>query len=739
VKVGALDRHTRDWILETSAERARALLRNDLSVVGKVSYVESREELVALARELGGRDSMGVYRPGGTASNVVYNMGYLQGGIAAPFELCWYGTGARHNPTEPLEPVDALRCVGITPYCTSHKEDDALALCVVDDRQRAILAVLVSRGAELTADESWPTPDVVIVGLDGYLNAHYSVGRWLNRCGAIALLIDRAEATTDTAWEPLADRIRWVLGRAQELREWGILDRVPHPLLRHAEIVGTASDGPVAVWEPNLKAALSLSVGQPRRPRGDDLGAGDAYAGAYLHARLTGRSVQDAHELAAEFAGKVLDEVGARLTPPTDLTALFGRLIERRSDDTSEGRLFRRVRESHGLTVISGGQTGVDQLGLVGASALGLAAFAIVPRGGRTELPDRPLRKDTALFDGATFELQSNSFRFRTWANVYLGDGTLIWDFHKGPGSEATREACRALGRPWLDVGGVETDEILERTTRWATRHRIRVLNVAGNRASLLTDLEADTVRDQIAVVLRCLARTWARGNSTFVSPSKTASAGAKRSATDRRLRLGIAGAASTRSLANQFLREQLGMPNVGPRVLAGSTRGSWLEWAYFRPRELPVLLAESAVDVILCGRDVIEEAEIDHSVLVDTGLFNQLLVLVGRAPDAADRASVRTVVSQYPNLAQRLVASLNLNANIRAIQGAAESWLGWGLADAAVDTWRTGRTAGANGLRLLAPLGSTSLVLASSPMPATGQPKTMRRLVREFDRWLGC
>lgn len=135
--------------------------------------------------------------------------------------------------------------------------------------------------------------------------------------------------------------------------------------------------------------------------------------------------------------------------------------------------------------VVSGGQTGVDRAALDVALALGIACGGWCPRGRRAEdgaIPDRyPL-----------CETPASAYPQRTEWNVRDSDATLI--LYRGRlrgGSALTRELARRLGRPCLalDLDAAGADAVAVRA--WLAEQRVRVLNVAGPRASDGADLYA--------------------------------------------------------------------------------------------------------------------------------------------------------------------------------------------------------------------------------------------------------
>jgi hypothetical protein len=132
------------------------------------------------------------------------------------------------------------------------------------------------------------------------------------------------------------------------------------------------------------------------------------------------------------------------------------------------------------LTIVSGGQTGVDRAALDAALRHGIPCGGWCPAGRITEegvLPARyPLR-----------ELEGSGYIERTRANVTDSDGTaIIYAGVLEGGTERTMHFCVEHGKPYLLIDGDETapQRAAERIAQFIARHRITVLNVAGPRAS---------------------------------------------------------------------------------------------------------------------------------------------------------------------------------------------------------------------------------------------------------------
>ncbi len=126
--------------------------------------------------------------------------------------------------------------------------------------------------------------------------------------------------------------------------------------------------------------------------------------------------------------------------------------------------------------IISGGQTGADQGGLIAGSILGLLTGGTAPPNFWTE-------------DGANYSLREYGlvagdpdpkiYPLRTLANVRDSDGTLLVGDMESAGSCLTMRLCTQRGKPYI------VNPIAISLRDWVGSHWVRTLNVAGNRESV--------------------------------------------------------------------------------------------------------------------------------------------------------------------------------------------------------------------------------------------------------------
>jgi hypothetical protein len=127
--------------------------------------------------------------------------------------------------------------------------------------------------------------------------------------------------------------------------------------------------------------------------------------------------------------------------------------------------------------IISGGQTGIDTLGLRVGRALGLKTGGTAPKGWKTENGPTP-----ELAEYGLVESWSDDYPPRTEDNVRDADATILLGDGDTPGSVCTLKAIKKHRRPHI------VNPTPEEFIAFLIKHpKIKILNVAGNRGSKLT------------------------------------------------------------------------------------------------------------------------------------------------------------------------------------------------------------------------------------------------------------
>lgn len=139
----------------------------------------------------------------------------------------------------------------------------------------------------------------------------------------------------------------------------------------------------------------------------------------------------------------------------------------------------RTVNRQMGMVhqVVSGGQTGVDRAALDVAIELGIPHGGWCPRGRLAEDGVIPHRYELR-------EMPSIHYADRTKQNVLDSDATLIlYGKSLSGGSALTRRLATEAGRPVLTIS-LDKEVDWQAVTDWFQQHPIRILNIAGPRAS---------------------------------------------------------------------------------------------------------------------------------------------------------------------------------------------------------------------------------------------------------------
>lgn len=130
--------------------------------------------------------------------------------------------------------------------------------------------------------------------------------------------------------------------------------------------------------------------------------------------------------------------------------------------------------------IISGGQTGADRAALDFAIENNIPYGGWIPKGRKTEdgkLPDKYHLQ----------ELKTDSYSKRTEQNIIDSDGTVIISHGKlTGGSLLTSTLAVKHGKPYLhlDMGNTKILVAIELLKAWIKKNKIKILNVAGPRAS---------------------------------------------------------------------------------------------------------------------------------------------------------------------------------------------------------------------------------------------------------------
>jgi len=154
--------------------------------------------------------------------------------------------------------------------------------------------------------------------------------------------------------------------------------------------------------------------------------------------------------------------------------------------------------------IISGGQTGADFGGLLGAKDAGIPTGGWAPKGYRTQNGPMP---ELARF--GLLETASADYPDRTERNVRDADGTVVYDVSPkfSAGSDLTVRLCHQHKKPCLVIK-MFSDKDVSDLVDFIDSHNIKVLNVAGNRETNAPGIQ-EKVRKIVAQAIAELSKRY--------------------------------------------------------------------------------------------------------------------------------------------------------------------------------------------------------------------------------------
>ncbi|GEK80510.1 ATP phosphoribosyltransferase [Agrococcus baldri] len=156
------------------------------------------------------------------------------------------------------------------------------------------------------------------------------------------------------------------------------------------------------------------------------------------------------------------------------------------------------------------------------------------------------------------------------------------------------------------------------------------------------------------------------------------------------------------------------------------------VEFFFLRPRDIATYVGSGALDVGITGRDLLLDSGSDAVEVEGLGFARSTFRFAGpagRFTDAADLQGVR-IASSYTLLVEAHLASLGVTAELVRLDGAVESAVRLGVADAVADVVETGATLRAQGLEVFGePILASEAVLISNGQHPAGLNTLKRRL----------
>ncbi len=197
-------------------------------------------------------------------------------------------------------------------------------------------------------------------------------------------------------------------------------------------------------------------------------------------------------------------------------------------------------------------------------------------------------------------------------------------------------------------------------------------------------------------------------------------------------LRIAVPNKGSLSETAAEMLSEAGYAGRRDPRALTVSDPRNDVEFFYLRPRDIATYVGSGALDVGITGRDLLLDSGSTAVEIASLDFGDSTFRFAGpagRFTDLAELAGVR-VATSYPGLVGDFLARSGVAAELVKLDGAVESAVRLGVADAVADVVSTGSTLRAQGLEIFGPvILESSAVLISAKNDLPGIATLQRRL----------
>ena len=157
------------------------------------------------------------------------------------------------------------------------------------------------------------------------------------------------------------------------------------------------------------------------------------------------------------------------------------------------------------------------------------------------------------------------------------------------------------------------------------------------------------------------------------------------------------------------------------------------VEFFYLRPKDIATYVGSGALDVGITGRDLLRDARMPGAREIEAlgfaGSTFRFAAPPGRFGELTDLEGCR-IATSYPGLVDSFLDEHGVAVDLVPLDGAVESAVRLGVADAVADVVETGTTLRQAGLEVFGPhLLHSEAVLISGPDDAPGTETLLRRL----------
>jgi len=198
-------------------------------------------------------------------------------------------------------------------------------------------------------------------------------------------------------------------------------------------------------------------------------------------------------------------------------------------------------------------------------------------------------------------------------------------------------------------------------------------------------------------------------------------------------LRIAVPNKGSLADTASEMLSEAGYIGRRDPKDLHVIDPQNEVEFFYLRPKDIATYVGSGALDVGITGRDLLLDARMPGAREIEALGFGDSTFRFAGPPgrfESVEDLQGSRVATAYPGLVDSFLDDHGVAVDLVPLDGAVESAVRLGVADAVADVVSTGTTLRQAGLEIFGPvLLQSEAVLITSPVGAQGTDTLLRRL----------
>ncbi len=199
-------------------------------------------------------------------------------------------------------------------------------------------------------------------------------------------------------------------------------------------------------------------------------------------------------------------------------------------------------------------------------------------------------------------------------------------------------------------------------------------------------------------------------------------------------LRVAVPNKGSLSEAASAMLGEAGYRQRRDSRELVMTDPDNDIEFFFLRPRDIAVYVGSGTLDVGITGRDLFLDAQVEAVELMNLGFGASTFRFAGPVGEfsRAEQLNGKRLATSYDGLLRSYLSERGIDASVVRLDGAVESSVRLGVADAIADVVETGNTLRAAGMEIFGdPILKSEAVLIgrSGETPPPGLAVLMRRL----------